>query len=300
LGVFIFVLIILVWHYSSTPVAVVPDYGEPTDAVRQAYLEFLGREPDPPGRDAYLKALSSGELTISKMRESFENSEEAKERGKRREMASKDLKRLCAAQKPGKSISSELLASVVSNSHDISVTMVKQGGQEVSVLWEKQGLILAPAHFYVPLPKTQDIERINCNTPSKLSGVDMNDSGQKRFLHDVLLKHKPVFVKTMQFAFQSLDPYEFKWENCCFGGAEAQVYWSMIVHFRPKKILEVGAGWSTKLAANAVRYLSGLSAEVGDVLQIPRVEAIDPYATGDFEGTVKIRNEMQVTQLIPQ
>ena len=39
----VFVLIVLVFYNISSPVAVVPDYGEPTDAVRQAYLEFLDR-----------------------------------------------------------------------------------------------------------------------------------------------------------------------------------------------------------------------------------------------------------------
>jgi hypothetical protein len=216
-------------------------------------------------------------------------SEEAKARNDKRNLAFKDLKRLCADRKPGKPISTDLLASIVSNSHDIGVTQVKQEGKEISGAWEKHGLILAPAHFYVPLPKHQDIQRTNCSAPSKLSGVDMNDAVQKRILNDVLLQHRANFVKSMLPTFRTSATYEFQWENCCFGGSEAQLYWSMIVHHRPKKILEIGAGWSTKLAANAVRFLSSL----GDGLQIPVLEAVDPYATGYFDGSVKIRNEMQ-------
>ena len=237
----------------------------------------------------YVGAINSGELTIEKMRQELKQSEEAKARNDKRNLAFKDLNRLCADRKPGKPISTDLLASIVSNLHDIGVTQVKQEGKEISGAWEKHGLILAPAHFYVPLPKHQDIQRTNCSAPSKLSGVDMNDAVQKRILNDVLLQHRANFVKSMLPTFRTSATYEFQWENCCFGGSEAQLYWSMIVHHRPKKILEIGAGWSTKLAANAVRFLSSL----GDGLQIPVLEAVDPYATGYFDGSVKIRNEMQ-------
>ena len=46
----------------------------PSDAVRQAYIDLLGREPDPPGMALYVGAINSGELTIEKMRQELKHS----------------------------------------------------------------------------------------------------------------------------------------------------------------------------------------------------------------------------------
>jgi len=60
---------------------------EPTDpnystnvsqAVRSAYIEFLGREPDPPGLASYSKMLNELNVTLQTVRESISSSDEAK------------------------------------------------------------------------------------------------------------------------------------------------------------------------------------------------------------------------------
>ena len=46
---------------------------------------------------------------------------------------------------------------------------------------------------------------------------------------------------------------EFYLDNGQFGGTDALAYYCMIRHFRPRRIVEVGAGFSSRLAALAGR-----------------------------------------------
>ena len=45
---------------------------------------------------------------------------------------------------------------------------------------------------------------------------------------------------------------EFVWENNAFGGADAVVYYGLIRNLGPKRVVEVGAGWSSLLLARAL------------------------------------------------
>ena len=46
---------------------------------------------------------------------------------------------------------------------------------------------------------------------------------------------------------------EFHWQNPTFGPYDSAVYYGMIRHFRPAKVVEVGSGYSTLLAQKAAR-----------------------------------------------
>ncbi len=49
------------------------------------------------------------------------------------------------------------------------------------------------------------------------------------------------------------DDRQFYWGNDQFGHSDASLYYSLIRRFRPRRIVEVGAGHSTKLALKAIR-----------------------------------------------
>jgi len=49
------------------------------------------------------------------------------------------------------------------------------------------------------------------------------------------------------------DDAQFYWSNDQFGHADASLYYSIVRRFQPRRIVEVGAGHSTKLALKAVR-----------------------------------------------
>ena len=44
---------------------------------------------------------------------------------------------------------------------------------------------------------------------------------------------------------------KFHFNNSAFDNLDAVIYYSIIRHFNPKLIIEIGSGWSTKIAAQA-------------------------------------------------
>jgi len=135
----VLIMIVLQPIFKNPATEISATFDSPSSAVRRAYIEFLGREPDPPGEAAYVRAITSGDLTIDRMREALKKSEEAQERRNKRNLALTALDGLCADRKSGNPVSSDRLASLVSNSHDIGVTKLTQEGKDISRVWEQQG-----------------------------------------------------------------------------------------------------------------------------------------------------------------
>jgi Methyltransferase domain len=120
--------------------------------------------------------------------------------------------------------------------------------QEVFRLWERQGFHITPVHFYQPIPDTQTLSGTLWSQPSKLVGIDMNDSMQL----DLLRKHFPKFRHEYE-NFPSEPP---PGQRRPFRGVDALVAYCMVRHFQPRLIIEVGGGFSS-LALGAAAAKNG-------------------------------------------
>jgi hypothetical protein len=121
---------------------------------------------------------------------------------------------------------------------------------EIFRLWERHGFHVTPVHFYQPIPDTQSLPETLWNRPSELAGIDMNDSMQL----DLLRNHFPKFrAEYDQFPAEPTDgPVRFHFNNGLFDGTDALVAYCMVRHFQPRLIIEVGSGFSSLVAAEAV------------------------------------------------
>ena len=115
--------------------------------------------------------------------------------------------------------------------------------------WEKNGFHIIPDHFYQPIPHLQDLSPKIWEKKSRLVSIDMNEKRQLHFLRKVF----PLFKREYnQFPHQpTVNEYDFHFGNGAFDGIDALVLYCMIRYFKPKKIIEVGSGWSTRIAAKA-------------------------------------------------
>jgi len=130
--------------------------------------------------------------------------------------------------------------------------------------WETHGFHLTPVHFYQPIPDTRSLTDRLWSTPNRLLGVDFNDEVQLDLLRNVF----PVYRE--ECARISTEPtgraYEFYLNNGMFDRTDALAYYCLIRHFRPKLIIEVGAGFSSRLSAQAALQNGG-----------SRLICIEPY-----------------------
>lgn len=107
-------------------------------------------------------------------------------------------------------------------------------------------------HFYSPIVDVQEIEldrdRIFGNRVPNC--VDLRDSRQvERFA--VLSEH----LRTMPFSDQPDGVHRYRYDNTSFGFGDACIYWGMLASLRPKRIIEVGCGFTSALALDAIDHL---------------------------------------------
>ena len=117
-------------------------------------------------------------------------------------------------------------------------------------IFEKAGFHITPNHFYFPIPDSSTLTDELWKKDSELIGLDMNTDMQLRFLHEVFPKFREEFdfPKTKT---ESMNAYDFYLKNTSFEAGDAEVLHSMIRQFKPKRIIEIGSGFSTYLSAKA-------------------------------------------------
>lgn len=116
-------------------------------------------------------------------------------------------------------------------------------------LWERHGVHLTPVHFYQPLPDTRTLPDELWRRRSAMAGIDLNEAAQLELLQQVFPQFREEYD---QFpAAPTGNPHEFHFNNGAFDGTDALVFYCMVRHFRPRRIIEVGCGFSSCVAALA-------------------------------------------------
>src|SRR5262245_26292553 len=126
------------------------------------------------------------------------------------------------------------------------------GDRTLFPLWESYGFHVTPVHFYSPLPQVSALAEALWTQPSDLVGIDLNIPAQLQFLEYVC----PCF-QAEYGAFPSDPtevPHEYYFNQLMFRSVDAEVLYCMIRHYRPRRIVEVGSGFSTYVSAAAVRH----------------------------------------------
>lgn len=122
--------------------------------------------------------------------------------------------------------------------------------REIFSYWERYGFHVTPVHFYQPIPDTRSLPETLWNRPSALGGIDMNDRVQLDLLRNQFPRFRSEYD---QFPAEPTgQPGHFHFNNGLFDGTDALVAYCMIRHFQPRVIIEVGSGFSSLVAAEAI------------------------------------------------
>jgi hypothetical protein len=117
-------------------------------------------------------------------------------------------------------------------------------------LFERFGFHVSLNHFYEPIPDTRTLKDELWLKQSSLVGVEIDDEEIVRLLSEFRAKYKEEYDRFPRK--ESGDPFAYYFYNETFGSVDGEIYYSMIRHFRPKRIIEIGCGKSTLLASKAV------------------------------------------------
>jgi hypothetical protein len=139
-------------------------------------------------------------------------------------------------------------------------------------IWEKRGFHITPVRFYSPIPDLRAIPEETWTTDSEMPGIDMRVDAQLALLEQIRSHHLD-FQKNIDDVFDLVHRRKIR-KNFPFGTPDAEAYMCMIRHFQPRRIIEIGCGMSTYLAAHTIT-----SGAVRGSASECELTAIEPYPT---------------------
>lgn len=116
--------------------------------------------------------------------------------------------------------------------------------EEVDIKSEVELLWVAPGHPFSPIPSTEEIkqreEEIFGDVPQDLPDIDLNVEIQLE-----LLEKFRQYYEDLPFKAHKKEGLRYYFENISFGYGDAITLYCMLRHLRPKRIIEVGSGYSS-------------------------------------------------------
>jgi hypothetical protein len=116
-------------------------------------------------------------------------------------------------------------------------------------MFQRVGVSITPRHFYWPIPDLNALTAKKWTECSISEGVDLRLNRQLQLLESGFLapQCEVNFGETA-----SSCEHEFHFNNGYFERVDAEMAYSMVRQFRPRKIIEIGSGHSTRLMAAAL------------------------------------------------
>ncbi len=106
------------------------------------------------------------------------------------------------------------------------------------LFWQSLGIHVIPVHFYEPIPDTRKLSEALWSKRLSVPGVDMNQEKQLKLLSG-FVQYKEEYKDLLV-------------TNSEFGSVDAEVLYCMVRHHAPKRIIEVGSGYSTTIMLKAL------------------------------------------------
>ena len=154
-------------------------------------------------------------------------------------------------------------------------------------LWQERGFHVTPVHFYQPVPDTRTLPDALWTERRETPGVDFREADQVELVRSLAAAYRSEYEALPQEPGGA--PHDFYLNNGGFRSVDAEVLYCMIRSCRPRRLIEVGSGLSTCLAARALRK----NAEDASTAAC-RFTTIDP-----FPGTIVRDGIPGLTELIP-
>lgn len=104
-----------------------------------------------------------------------------------------------------------------------------------------------PGHYYSPIPNPAEIRaddaRVFCEPADAIPAIDLNDGGQCSFFAGLVPHHLPTF-----FSDAPAPGRRYHFDNDYFRHGEALIYSAILRAHPPRRLIEVGSGFSSALA----------------------------------------------------
>ncbi len=118
-------------------------------------------------------------------------------------------------------------------------------------VWERLGFHITPNHFYEPIPDTRKLPEELWSSRSELVGIDLRSAAQLALLDELARAYGADWARFPRD--KTADPHAYYVDNRQFEGVDGEILYGLVRKHRPRRVVEIGSGFSTLLTAQALR-----------------------------------------------
>lgn len=147
--------------------------------------------------------------------------------------------------------SDELQRFKVSSSNDLDfdkiVCQLMDTAEFKTVQDRLSKLLFKPGHFYSPIVNVGDIKEayISRKIPESLPGIDIDDDSMVQLWNNLL-----PYLQQIPFGDEKSKNLKYHFNNPAFSYGDGSILYAMLRHFKPKRYVEIGSGFSSGCAVD--------------------------------------------------
>jgi hypothetical protein len=151
------------------------------------------------------------------------------------------------------------LARKIRNS-ELALQIVRQTFR----MFQRIGISLVPNHYYWPVPDFQQLEARTWPAGELPVGIDLALEKQLAFLQQIVPLYQAEWVTDSS----AINSAGYRRGNGFFETVDAEIAYCLIRHIKPRRIIEVGGGHSSRVLAAALNQNLELDGVRGELLTI--------------------------------
>jgi len=134
-------------------------------------------------------------------------------------------------------------------------------------MFQRLGITVSPNHYYWPVPDFRELESRKWPAEEEPVGLDLAIGRQLDFLQTVVPQYQAEWESPSSPFFS----VSYNYSNGFFETVDAEIAYCLVRHYKPRRIVEVGGGYSSRVMAAALDLNLKLDGVRGELV------TIDPY-----------------------
>lgn len=131
-------------------------------------------------------------------------------------------------------------------------------------MFQRIGITVSPNHYYWPVPDFRELEARKWPAEEEPVGLDLAFDRQLEFLRTVVPQYKAEWESDSSPFFS----VNYSYSNGFFETVDAEIAYCLVRHYKPRRIVEVGGGYSSRVMAAALDMNLKLDRVRGDLVTI--------------------------------
>jgi hypothetical protein len=126
-----------------------------------------------------------------------------------------------------------------------------------------------PGHFYSPIPSMTEVRRQENQIfarPEQIPGIVLNVRGQKE-----IITAFAQYFSQIELSEKKRPGARFYYDNPNYGRGEAIIYAAMLRHLRPRRVIEIGSGYTTLLLLDTLDQMNLRETEITCIEPVPEL-----------------------------